>query len=537
VRLRWILAAAGVLLLLVVGALAALPWLVDTPKVQAYISQHASQALGRPVTFASLSIALLPRPAVRLRGLSVADDPRFGTAPFLTVEEGRVGLRLRPLLSGRVELTDLTLDRLRIEVVEEGGRLNVATLGAQTSPARGTPRAGGGAPGGASAAAGLVSQIRITDGALHYQKRGVKGGDWRLEDMTFTLQANGRGDGLLFKGQAVAQPGGVRLGIPEATLSLGGGRALAEAPLRALLDIEAKDMAALGGAFLASPSLAGPVKGRLEVSGTVSQLAASGELRLERLTVSEQRPHCPAPTRRQLALQDVRVPVALTPIRLDLRPLQAQVNGGSASAHLTADLQTAPVMAVRTLTLKAITVKGMQLSPLLVDYLCQAYAVSGPLDLTGEAVLRPADPWRTLSGAGTLQIGRGKVVGTGAMRTLRDVAELAGALSPLHRREQESRPGASPLDFDAITATYRIAGGVVSTEDLLYRSGTMTLAGAGTYRLQDGTVDMAVTLTQGRAQVKAQVTGSSGGALRVVPTDITYRERGGIKKLLERLLR
>ena len=109
-RLRWILAAAGVLLLLVVGALAALPWLVDTPKVQAYISQHASQALGRPVTFASLSIALLPRPAVRLRGLSVADDPRFGTAPFLTVEEGRFGLRLRPLLSGRVEFTDLTLD-------------------------------------------------------------------------------------------------------------------------------------------------------------------------------------------------------------------------------------------------------------------------------------------------------------------------------------------------------------------------------------------------------------------------------------------
>lgn len=51
------------------------------------------------------------------------------------------------------------------------------------------------------------------------------------------------------------------------------------------------------------------------------------------------------------------------------------------------------------------------------------------------------------------------------------------------------------------------------------------------------TVDMAVTLTQGRTQVKAQITGSSGGSLRVVPTNLKYRERGGIKKLLERLWR
>jgi hypothetical protein len=36
---------------------------------------------------------------------------------------------------------------------------------------------------------------------------------------------------------------------------------------------------------------------------------------------------------------------------------------------------------------------------------------------------------------------------------------------------------------------------------------------------------------------EAQVSGSSRGTLRVVPTDITDRERGGIRKLLERLLR
>jgi len=536
VKLRWVLVAAGALLLLVIGALAALPWLVDTPKVQAYISQQASQALGRPVKFASLSIALLPRPAVRLRGLSVADDPRFGATPFLTVEEGRVGLRLRPLLSGRVEFTDLTLDRPRLEIVEEGGRLNVATLGAPAATLRGAPRTGGGVPGGAPAAAALVSGVNITNGALHYRKRGVTGGAWRLEEMTVTLSPSARGDGLRLEGQATVQPGGVKLRVPEATLALGGGRALAEAPLHALVDIEAKDVAALGAALLASPSLAGPVTGRLELGGTVSQPTASGELRLERLTIAEQHPRCAPPARRQLTIEEVRVPVALTPLRLDSRPLQARLASGSVSAHVTAELQTAPVPAVKTLSLTALTVKGMQLSPVLVDYLCQGHAVSGPLDLTGEATLRPADPWRSLSGAGQLQIGRGKVVGVAAMRTLRDVAELAGELSALLSAEKESRPGASLLDFDAITASYTIIGGVASTEDLLYRSGAMTLAGAGTYGLADGRVDMAVTLTQGRTQVKARVTGE-GGSLRVIPTSIRHGERGGVRKLLERLLR
>ncbi|HKZ05942.1 MAG TPA: AsmA family protein, partial [Methylomirabilota bacterium] len=126
--MKWILIAAGALVLLLAGALVALPWLVDVPRVQAYIAQAASQALGRPVRFAAVSVSALPRPSVRLKGLQVAEDPRFGHQPFLLVEEGTFRLRLRPLLSGRVELTDLTLEKMRVEIIDDGGRLNVASL-------------------------------------------------------------------------------------------------------------------------------------------------------------------------------------------------------------------------------------------------------------------------------------------------------------------------------------------------------------------------------------------------------------------------
>jgi uncharacterized protein involved in outer membrane biogenesis len=100
--LRWILVAAGALVLLAVACLAVLSWLVDLPRVQAYASQAATQALGRPVRFAALRVSAFPWPALRFRQLEVAEDPRFGPGPLLAVPEGRIGIRLWPLLGLRV---------------------------------------------------------------------------------------------------------------------------------------------------------------------------------------------------------------------------------------------------------------------------------------------------------------------------------------------------------------------------------------------------------------------------------------------------
>jgi AsmA protein len=139
--LKWVFVAAGILALLLVAALAALPWFLNTPGFQAYVAQTAAHALGRPVKFASLSIAPFPLPTVKLRGLEVADDPAFGSSPLLTMSEGRIGIRLRPLLSGRVELADLTLEEPTIELVEDQqGRWNWASLGVPARARAARPR-------------------------------------------------------------------------------------------------------------------------------------------------------------------------------------------------------------------------------------------------------------------------------------------------------------------------------------------------------------------------------------------------------------
>ena len=98
--IKWLLVGLAALLVLVVGALLAVPMLLDTPAMQAYVQQTASHALGRPVRFGKVSISALPLPSVRLRQLQVAEDPAFGPGPFVTVGEGRKRIRLRPLLQG-----------------------------------------------------------------------------------------------------------------------------------------------------------------------------------------------------------------------------------------------------------------------------------------------------------------------------------------------------------------------------------------------------------------------------------------------------
>ena len=527
--LKWLLVAAGVLLAVVLAALAALPWLVDAPKVQAYVSHAASQALGRPVRFASLSVTGLPLPAVRLRGIEVAEDPRFGTIPFLTVAEGRVAIRLRSLLAGRVELADVTLDGLRLTLVEDRGQWNLASLGPPPPSGRTASRGGTLSPGGGAAGAAAVSRLTIVDGAVHHQKRGAKGSEFRLERINLTLAAAGR-DVLTASGDAVAEPGGVRLRISDATLALAAGRPMGEAAVKASIDVDAQDVAALSAAVLVSPRLAGPLKGTLRLGGTASRPSGTGDFQLRRLTMSEARPGCPPPTRRQLAVEDLRVPLELTPAGLHSVPVRARASGGTVSFHLALAWQPAPIV-----TLKDIAVTGVELKPILVDYLCQQYAVTGPLELSGETSLRAPDPWRTMNGAGRFRIGPGKVVGSGILDLINDAARLGGALSSLLT---EGRPwsAASPPDFHSITGTYRITNGVLGTDDLLYQSPRARLTAAGTYRLADGRVDMAVTLSQGRTQVRAQVSGLPG-SVRVVPTGVTAGEPGGVRRLLERLLR
>jgi AsmA protein len=530
---KWIAIVAGVLTLLLVALVVAVPWFLHTRAFQAYIAQAATQALGRPVKFAALSVALLPRPTVKLRGLEVADDPAFRGGPFLAVREGRIGMRVRPLLSGRVELTDLTLEQPTVTVVaDKRGRWNWASLGIPGAGPGSGPKAGGRAGGGAGGTL-LLSRIDVVDGRIRYGTLGVAPSAARLDEITLT-QINlatsqvAPGAGVRFEGDALAEPGRVRLLVREASLTPTGSRSLAEMALRGTVEAEVPDVAPLRRLLGSAPAVAGPMHGRFQISGTLSRPAATGVARSGGLVLSEGGPRC-EPGRRQLPVSDLHMPLVYTGTSIESAPLKARVADGLVTFNLSIALGSPPVA-----TLRDIKATGVDPGPILRDLLCQPGAVTGPMDLAGEARLHLDDPWKTVSGSGRVKIGPGRVTGKDVVDLINEAAALADLASAA--TDPERRRPVAPLEFTSITATYTIAGGVVRTDDLLYEAPDLRVTGAGTFGLADGRVNLALTLTQGRNEVKALVAGTAG-SLSIVPTAVRIQDARRIRRLLDTLLR
>lgn len=526
--LRWSLIACAAVALCALGALALLPRLLDTAAFRAHITQMAGQVVGRPVKFASLSVSLLPLPNVTLRELEIADDPRFGTTPVLRVAEVEARLRLRPLLSLRIELANIIVDKAQVELVEAGGRWNVATLAGAVQPARSAPRAVPGIPGATAASGGaIISRMSLTNAVVHVRRFGNAHADVGIRDINATVAGIGSGD-FDVRGEAVVEPGGLRVRNLRLIVGIRG----TDVPVKGSLDLEGPDIGPLAHAvFVAAPRLSGPVKGTLQVSGTLGRLGATGQLDLSRVTLSEERRSCTPATRSELVFNDVRVPVLLEAEVLASRRLSAKLGKGSVALTVTAGL-TEPSPLV---TLTQIRIEAVELLPVLRGYLCQAFAVSGPLDLEGELSLRPSDMWRSMNGTGQLKIGKGRVVGEGALKLVRDVL-AAGAIVDQALEGKLSASSRTALDFDSITGTYRITAGVLRTDDLQYRAEGLSVAMSGTYALADGRTDMNVVASQGPSQLRARVTGS-GGSLRVIPTGVRIKEAEQVRKLLDRLLR
>jgi hypothetical protein len=516
--LKWLLAIVATVALLAAVAIVALPWLVDVPRVQALVAANASQALGRAVRFASLSVAVFPLPSVTLRNLEIADDPEFGAAPFVTLDRGRLRLRLRPLLSGRIEFAELVLEKPTITVLRDArGRLNVATLGAGGEPKPGTRtgRAGTGASGGGAALA-LPTAVKVEDGVLIYSASKAGGATrYRIEDLALTLDATG--PQVAFEGSARATPGDVILTFSEGLVTVTPGRPLAEAPVRAKLAIDGKDVtpfvaAALGPAI----GVGGTIQGALTVAGTVASPTAAGDVKLSRLTVARTSPQCPEPKRRTLAVPAVTLNAAWRDARLTAQPLHADLRKGTFDARLTADVERG----VR-IRLDDMAVKAMPLEPVLVDFLCLGYAVTGPLDLAGALTFAAAKPLETLSGPGSLKIGAGRIVGKQALRLVGDVVRVAGTVSTLLSGDLSPAVFTSPVEFDSITGTYRITDGIVSTRDLLYTSRLMAVSVVGDYAIPTSVMNLDVVVNHGRGEVRAKVTGTAAApAIRIVPGSV-----------------
>ena len=123
-----------VLLMLLIGGLLALPFLVDLASYQDQYKPLIEEALNRKIQLQGIRLTIWPRLGARIAGFTVLDDPSFSASPFASLSSLDVGVKLLPLLSGQVEVEEITLHEPLISVIKnKDGVMNISTLGPKTA--------------------------------------------------------------------------------------------------------------------------------------------------------------------------------------------------------------------------------------------------------------------------------------------------------------------------------------------------------------------------------------------------------------------
>jgi hypothetical protein len=359
---------------------------------------------------------------------------------------------------------------------------------------------------------------------------------YRVEHLDLTL--DGTSAQIGFKGAARIMPGDLSVKFSDGVVSMTPAPAhgLTDAPVRAKVSLESADVSPLAAAAAGSAlGIGGALKGALAVAGTVGAPTASGDVTLTKLAIARTNPQCPEPKRRTLAVPSLSLNAVWRDGRLTAEPLQAALAKGTVNARLTADVTRGVHVRLDDLAVKAVPLESV-----LVDFLCQGYAVTGPLDLTGGLAFAAARPLETMSGPGSLKIGAGKIVGAQALRLIGNVVRVGSTVSALLNADVPASVFNAPVEFDSITGTYRITDGVATTRDLLYTSRAMKVGVAGDYALASGAMNLDMTVNHGRGEVRAKVTGTAASpAVRVVPSSVLRsldqeKVESGLKDLLKR---
>lgn len=110
------LRVVGGLLLVVVLAVAGLLLFFPEERAVEMAVARIEAATGREVSVGESNIGFLPSLSVRLRDIQFGESATPG-APTVSVDEARLGVKILPLLSRRVEVTEIILVRPLVEVV------------------------------------------------------------------------------------------------------------------------------------------------------------------------------------------------------------------------------------------------------------------------------------------------------------------------------------------------------------------------------------------------------------------------------------
>jgi AsmA protein len=171
--IRYALIALAVIIVILI----VVPFVVPVDRFRPTIESEASAAVGRKVQIGSLSFSLL-HSAVSAENLSIADDPKFSSSPFLTAKSLNVGVEIMPLIfSKTLSVTGITIDQPQVTLLRNSaGVWNYSSLGGNSSDAKPASKSSSKSTSGSSALSVKKLELingKVIVGSTNSQKRST----------------------------------------------------------------------------------------------------------------------------------------------------------------------------------------------------------------------------------------------------------------------------------------------------------------------------------------------------------------------------
>ncbi|MGA2697756.1 MAG: AsmA family protein, partial [Terriglobales bacterium] len=270
--MKKVIIGIGILIVVVIAAAGIFLATFDVNSYHAQIQSTLQQQLNRSVKLGNMSLGLFPL-EFKVQNIVIADDPKFGTAPFVQAKELDVSVHLLPLLHKDVEVDSINLQRPAVELIKnKDGVWNFASLGAN-KPKSQSPSSSG---------QFSLSKLTIEDGQVALTDNQAPSPRAVYDHIDFTL--NDFASNSSFSLDLSARLPGA--GSQEVRLQGNGGPIPtdpASTPFQGNLTLKNVQVAGLQK-FLNSPALTGTdgvLSGETKISSTAGKAAAAGQMTLQ----------------------------------------------------------------------------------------------------------------------------------------------------------------------------------------------------------------------------------------------------------------
>jgi AsmA protein len=238
------------------------------------VQTKLEQQFDRKVTLGNMELGLFPL-RFRVFNLAIADDPKFGTRPFVQTQELSVSVKLLPLLSKSVQIDSLALDRPSVELIKNAqGVWNFATLGQKTPASTSSSSSQQFSLGDLAINDGQVAITDLQDRKPRtvYDHINLKLTDF-TPDAPFNLEASVRLPGAGSQEVSLKGKGGPLSHANPATT-----------PFKGTLELKGVVISGLQK-FLQSPALVntdGVLSGHTDIANENGKLSASGQMNVDK---------------------------------------------------------------------------------------------------------------------------------------------------------------------------------------------------------------------------------------------------------------